>query len=508
MSLAPSVTHSTIPCNEHELVAATRRGDDRAFEQLYSLYRSRISAYILGMVGDHGRAEDIAQEVFISALRRLRNTEQPIAFKPWLYEIAKNACIDEFRRTRRTKEISLEADEESDRELESWRPGPDAAVADKQSLADLRGAFHGLSENHHKIIVMRELEGLSYDQIGDKLGMSRPMVESTLFRARKKLSEEYNELVSGRRCEHVQTLIADDQRRSLLKLGVRERRQLARHLAHCQTCRREARLAAIDESFFKAPKTLAGKIAALLPFPWLRRWRSHSSAGGEDQAVAASSHSYAAIQSLQVVARLADPSGPGVGFGRAAATAAAVAVAGIGGGVVTGAVGGGSPAATHPHPAIVGHPAASTSAATISTNARRQHAQAARPSSITTRTVSGRGGRSGSGSGSSTKTASTGAGGSSTAGKTASGAVTAVGNAASGAVHTITTTKPKGVLSTAPTLPKVKLPNPQLPNLTGGLPVPKLPTVTTPKLPTVSVPGVTLPDPNKVLGGILGGHGS
>ena len=54
---------------------------------------------MLGMVGDHQRAEDIAQEVIIAALRRLRATEQPIAFKPWLYEIAKNACIDEFRRS-------------------------------------------------------------------------------------------------------------------------------------------------------------------------------------------------------------------------------------------------------------------------------------------------------------------------------------------------------------------------------------------------------------------------
>ena len=91
------------------LVAAVRRGDDRAFEQLYSRYQRRISAYVFGMVKDHGRAEDITQEVFISALRRMRETDRAIAFKPWIYEIAKNACIDQFRRSRRAEEVSMDA---------------------------------------------------------------------------------------------------------------------------------------------------------------------------------------------------------------------------------------------------------------------------------------------------------------------------------------------------------------------------------------------------------------
>src|SRR5919201_4962941 len=147
--------------SETELVAAVRRGDDRAFEELFSRYRGRIGAYVLGMVGDHGRAEDIGQEVFISALRWLRDTERPIAFKPWIYEIAKNACIDEFRRTRRTREVPLEGHSDDDRESDSGPviaggQTPDFAIENKQRLEDLRGAFHGLSESHHRIIVMRE----------------------------------------------------------------------------------------------------------------------------------------------------------------------------------------------------------------------------------------------------------------------------------------------------------------------------------------------------------------
>jgi RNA polymerase sigma factor (sigma-70 family) len=98
------------PSDDHRLVAGVRRGDDRAFEALYTRYHRRIHAYIVGMVKDHGRAEDITQEVFVSALRRMRETERPIAFKPWIYEIAKNACIDQFRRSRRAEEVSMDAD--------------------------------------------------------------------------------------------------------------------------------------------------------------------------------------------------------------------------------------------------------------------------------------------------------------------------------------------------------------------------------------------------------------
>ncbi len=164
MSLALRVTQPAPACSEHELVAAVRRGDDAAFGELYSRYRTRIGSYILGMVGDHGRAEDIAQEVFISALRRMRESGRPIAFKPWIYEIAKNASIDEFRRTRRAQEVPLDHDEDSEapRVVLSSGHTPEVAVESKQRLEDLRGAFHGLSESHHKIIVMRELEGLTY----------------------------------------------------------------------------------------------------------------------------------------------------------------------------------------------------------------------------------------------------------------------------------------------------------------------------------------------------------
>src|SRR5436190_6499568 len=91
------------------LVASVRAGEDTAFEELYRRYRPRINAFVRRFVRDDGRAEDVTQEAFLSALRRMRATDSAIAFKPWIYEIARNAAIDSHRRSRRTEEVSMEA---------------------------------------------------------------------------------------------------------------------------------------------------------------------------------------------------------------------------------------------------------------------------------------------------------------------------------------------------------------------------------------------------------------
>ena len=275
--LAPTRDAGEPADSDQRLVAAVRRGDDRAFELLYQRYQRRIHAYVFGMVKDHGRAEDVTQEVFVSALRRMRETEQPLAFKPWLYQIAKNSCIDAFRRSKRAEEVSYDADDAlapgDHSKLIGTGPSPDAAVAAKQDLDNLCGAFGGLSETHHEILVLRELEGLSYQQIGKRMGMSRPAVESTLFRARRRLTEEYDDIVSGARCERIEGIIVTA---SHTQLGSRDARRLARHLSHCQSCRREALAAGLDRELIARPSVrerVASRVAGLLPFPALVKFR-------------------------------------------------------------------------------------------------------------------------------------------------------------------------------------------------------------------------------------------
>ena len=155
------------------------------------------------------------------------------------------------------------------------------------------------------------------------MGMSRPAVESTLFRARRRLTEEFDDIVSGARCLRIQTIImtAADSR-----LGTRDTRRLARHLSHCQSCRREALAAGLDRGLFTRPpvrERIATRVAGFLPFPIFERFRRGADAspppsGGRTASFA----SHLPMFSDQLAS----------GWGKAAA-GAALLVAGVGAGV-------------------------------------------------------------------------------------------------------------------------------------------------------------------------------
>ncbi|MFP5362123.1 MAG: sigma-70 family RNA polymerase sigma factor [Thermoleophilia bacterium] len=329
----PALAVATRPTDDdtddRDLVVGVRAGDDRAFEILFQRYQRRIAAYVYRIVRDHGRAEDITQEVFIAALRRMREeTEREILFKPWIYEIAKNKCIDAFRRTRNASEISFDARDAigADEHGRLAEPGatPDSAIEGKVAIDNLRGAFGGLSPVHHQILVLRELEGLSYRDIGERLGMSRAGVESTLFRARKRLSEEYEELISGERCLRVQRTVDACGGRSA---GLRDQRRMARHLAHCQACRRYAGRAGVELGSLSRPAAAAERIAGLIALPsFLRR-----PSGDDDDAAPLIGQGGPLDQWSANVAPIVDP-GLVSSWTKVVATAATVAVAGIGAG--------------------------------------------------------------------------------------------------------------------------------------------------------------------------------
>jgi RNA polymerase sigma factor (sigma-70 family) len=260
------------------LVDAVRDGDDTAFEQLYRRYNGRIAGFVRSMLHDDARAEDVAQEAFLSALRRMRATDTEINFKPWIYQIARNAAIDSYRRNSHAVEVSMDADSglrASDRHrLVGIDGAPDSALITKERLTHLQGAFDELSDVHTRVLVMRELEGMSYREIGQKLDLTRPAVESALFRARRRLESEYTELSEGRRCEAMRAtmarMVAGTQR------GAEEHR-LARHAKRCHSCRRRARELGIEP--LSTLGTLRKKAAAFLPIPLFFR-RSGGDGGG------------------------------------------------------------------------------------------------------------------------------------------------------------------------------------------------------------------------------------
>ena len=453
---------------DHDLVQAVRAGDDHAFERLYQRYHRRISAYIFGMVHDHGRAEDLTQEVFVSALRRMRQTDRPITFKPWVYEIAKNACIDAFRRSKRAEEVSIDADEglapADHGKLASNSPSPDAAVEGKQQLDDLCGAFGGLSDAHHQILVMRELEGLSYREIGERLDMSRPSVESTLFRARRRLTEEYEELRTGARCLRIQEII-ERATATATALGTRDQRRVGSHISHCQPCRKHAVMAGMDAATL-GRRSVRSKLAAFLPLPAVlrKRWFGGDGASGDVAAAQAVHHGPALAQMSMAAAQYGEPSM--AGWMKATAVVTAVAIAGLGAGAADHAVKGAKPSdapVAHAVPASAAKaPAASglaTNGAPRTTVARPAGGKSAGHGSSSGTRQSGTGGPSGaagfSGGGGaaapSTGGAGTGAGGPSTSsaggkGESASSAATGGG----GTTSTSSASKPAGSAPSGP----------------------------------------------------------
>ena len=232
--MKPLLAAAATEAGDDQLVAAVREGSDEAFEALYRRYRPRILAYVRSMCGDHARAEDVTQEAFMSALRGLRSSDKEILFRPWMYEIAKNACIDHIRRAGRGNEVSLDSEDfgaQEEGRISESISGTDAEVARREALESLQMAFGDLPESQHRILVMRELEGLSYERIGSRMGLSKGAVESLLFRARRTLRDGFDDIDTGSRCERMygaMEAVADGRR-----TGTRDRRRLRRGCCRC-----------------------------------------------------------------------------------------------------------------------------------------------------------------------------------------------------------------------------------------------------------------------------------
>jgi RNA polymerase sigma factor (sigma-70 family) len=330
-------TAISIEASDEQLVELAQTGSSEAFAVLFRRYRPAIARYAGRTLGDDGRAEDVAQEVFLSALRSIGTLDRPAGFKPWLYRIAHNTCVDHMRRNGRAEEVSIDANvlppSEEIRLFRQW-PSTHTAVTQKEDFKNLREAFGGLPRAQSEMLVMRELEGLSYDEIAVRLGVTRASVESTLFRARQGLRDEYGEIATGERCLRMRPVMA---RMAEGIGGLRDRRALARHVRGCQPCRRDAFAMGLGGPALEAPVTgIRGglsRVAALLPLPWL----IHRRTDAPDAASAASGGGGSlATQAQTAMTQLSSSVGIGAdqaatAIHKAVAVVAAVAVVGGGG---------------------------------------------------------------------------------------------------------------------------------------------------------------------------------
>ena len=179
--------------SEQELIQAARSGDQKAFAALVEANQAMVYSLAYRMTGNSEDAADLAQEAFLNAWRGLARFQGQASFSTWLYRLTSNACIDFLRREKRrsTLSLTLEADEEESRQTEvsDERWSPEALLDRQESLQAVRRALGQLSDEHREVLLLRELEGLSYREIAQALGLEEGTVKSRIARARLALRD-------------------------------------------------------------------------------------------------------------------------------------------------------------------------------------------------------------------------------------------------------------------------------------------------------------------------------
>src|SRR5437867_10848479 len=180
--------------DEHLLVAAAKRGDARAFEELVNRYEAKIFRLTSNITRNREDAEDAMQDAFLKAYAHLKDFHGESRFYPWLVRIAANEALMRLRK-RRPNHFSLDQPIEGDsdlmpRELDEWSPNPEQLYA-KSEIDNIVSAFvEQLEDEYRVVLVLRDVEELSTQETADALGISISAVKSRLLRARLKLREK------------------------------------------------------------------------------------------------------------------------------------------------------------------------------------------------------------------------------------------------------------------------------------------------------------------------------
>jgi RNA polymerase sigma-70 factor (ECF subfamily) len=178
--------------SDSELILRVRKGDGSAYRPLVERYQQRIHAMVYGMVRDAEEARDITQNAFIKAYQNLASFRIESSFYTWLYRIAMNLAIDHTRKNRRRKTTGFDeavASRDEDGTILDLHQSdsPQKALQRKELHDRIFRALDELSEDQREVILLREVEGLSYKEIADAMGIPEGTVMSRLFYARKRM---------------------------------------------------------------------------------------------------------------------------------------------------------------------------------------------------------------------------------------------------------------------------------------------------------------------------------
>lgn len=176
---------------EAELIAASQRGEVGAFNQLVVSYQQIVYNVAYRMVSDPDLAADITQDTFISAFRAIKRFRGG-SFKAWLLRITSNACYDHYRRQKRRPTDSLEVIQEApghDDVLIDCGDGPEGLALRRELLEYLQKGLAGLPEEQRLLVVLSDVQGMSYEEMAEVTGSSLGTVKSRLSRGRARMRE-------------------------------------------------------------------------------------------------------------------------------------------------------------------------------------------------------------------------------------------------------------------------------------------------------------------------------
>lgn len=302
--------------SDEQLVKLFRAGNEEAFRVIHDRFRVRLLAYARQMLGgSRADAEDVLQDVFVRAYGALRANERDVSLRAWLYRIAHNRCIDELRRP---AGAAAAASPEALELLPAQSGDPMAAVEQRESLRRLVEDVQRLPDQQRSALLMRELSGMSYQDLASALDVTVPAVKSLLVRARIGLAQASEARDTA--CAVIRADLADAHER-----GVRASGLARRHMSDCASCRAYRRELKAFDARLAALVPALGPVALLAKLLGLGGGGAAAAGGGAGGAAAGAGVGTAA-------AGAAGAAGAGIAGISASHVAAVVAVVAVGAG--------------------------------------------------------------------------------------------------------------------------------------------------------------------------------
>jgi RNA polymerase sigma-70 factor (ECF subfamily) len=184
-------TYVAVPVDEATWVGRAKEGDQAAFEVIFQRYERQIYGFIYRMMGNAEDANDLTQECFIRAYRALAQTSPDLNVSAWLHRIASNACLDVLRRRQRIRWLPWESHKHE--HLLHGKPldDPERNAISNETQVTVQRVLNLMSARNRMALVLREYEGMSCEDIGEVMGLSRSAVKSVLFRGREEFRKVY-----------------------------------------------------------------------------------------------------------------------------------------------------------------------------------------------------------------------------------------------------------------------------------------------------------------------------